>query len=83
MTLDEAKQRFNNFGCTFTLDEARQDVHILLEKIYTDFEVEKQATKSCTNCQSYNAHGEYSKCKLHISTALGCLYNNFSVWRKR
>ena len=49
----------------------------------TALEAQIQATKSCTNCQSYNAHGEYSKCKLHISTALGCLYNNFSVWRQR
>ena len=39
--------------------------------------------KCCQNCQSYNAQGEYSKCHLHISTALDCLENNFSVWRLR
>ena len=49
----------------------------------TALEAQIQATKSCTNCQSYNAQGEYSKCHLHIYTTLSCLENNFSVWRQR
>ena len=54
-----------------------------LNDYYLNLEAQIQATKSCTNCQSYNAQGEYSKCHLHIDTALNCLDNNFSVWRQR
>lgn len=49
----------------------------------TALEAQIQDTKSCINCQSYNAQGEYSKCHLHIYTTLDCLDNNFSVWRQR
>ena len=38
MTREEAKQTFDSFGKTFTLDEARKDTHILIDKIYDDFE---------------------------------------------
>ena len=54
-----------------------------LNDYYLNLEAQIQATKSCTNCQSYNAQGEYSKCHLHIDTALNCLDNNFCVWRQR
>lgn len=38
ITREEAKKAFDNFGKTFTLEEARQDVHILLDRIYDSFE---------------------------------------------
>ncbi len=44
MTLEEAKKAFDSFGKTFTLDEAREDVHVLLETIYSGF------TRSCDTC---------------------------------
>ncbi len=37
MTREEAKQIFDSFGKTFTLDEARKDAHALIDKIYDDF----------------------------------------------
>ncbi len=35
----KAKERFDNFGKTFTLDEARKDVHILIDDIYKDIDI--------------------------------------------
>ncbi len=34
----KAKERFDSFGKTFTLDEAREDVHILIDDIYKDID---------------------------------------------
>ena len=36
MTRKEAKTIFDSFGKTFTLDEARQDIHDLIDKIFDD-----------------------------------------------
>lgn len=43
MTRDDAKKRFDSFGKTFTLDQARQDVHILIDAIYDALEAEIRA----------------------------------------
>lgn len=45
MILEEAQQKFDSFGKTFTLEEARQDVHNLIEEIYDYFE-----NRTCENC---------------------------------
>ena len=43
MTREEAKQKFDNFGKSFTLEEARLDTHILIEQIYDAHEAELKA----------------------------------------
>ena len=82
-------QSLNDFqqqqiSCMQSEIEAKDDE---IDSLKSDIEKMKccqiQATKSCTNCQSYNAQGEYSKCHLHIYTTLNCLENNFSVWRAK
>lgn len=44
---DEAKSMFDNFGKSFTLDEARQDVHLLIDRIYNS--LDKQFEKEIEN----------------------------------
>ena len=36
MTREEAKQKFDNFGKSFTLEEARLETHTLIDQIYDD-----------------------------------------------
>ena len=43
MTREEAKQKFDNFGKSFTLEEARLDTHILIDQIYDAHEAELKA----------------------------------------
>jgi len=62
MTRKKAKKQFNSFGKTFTLDEARLDVHVLLNRIYDDFE-----SRICENCRYCDK--ESGQCKiLYINT---------------
>ena len=56
MTREEAKQKFDNFGKSFTLEEARLDTHILIDQIYDAHEAELQEltqVKSCEGCKHY------------------------------
>ena len=46
MTRQKAKQTFKNFGKSFTLDEARQDINILIDKIYDEHD-----SQVCKNCK--------------------------------
>ena len=43
MTREGAKQKFDNFGKSFTLEEARLDTHILIDQIYDAHEAELKA----------------------------------------
>ena len=43
MTREQAKQKFDNFGKSFTLEETRLDTHILIDQIYDAHEVELKA----------------------------------------
>lgn len=48
---DIAKKIFDSFGRTFTLDEARQDVHLLIDRIFRD-------RGSCDTCRHLK-YGEF------------------------
>ena len=52
MTREEAKQKFDNFGKSFTLEEARLDTHILIDQIYDAHEVELKAKDERIEAQS-------------------------------
>ena len=43
MTREEAKQKFDNFGKSFTLEEAKLDTHILIDQIYDAHEAKLKA----------------------------------------
>ena len=64
MTRDDAKKRFDNFGKTFTLDQARQDVHILIDMVY-DYH-ETRLEKACEILQNANMaeiERHFAECK--------------------
>ncbi len=48
MKLQKAIQHFDSFGKSFTLDEARADVHLLISNIYNDFE-----SRKCEDCEHF------------------------------
>ena len=52
MTREEAKQKFDNFGKSFTLEEARLDTHILIDQIYDAHEAELKAKDERIEAQS-------------------------------
>jgi hypothetical protein len=76
MTKEEAKNRFDNFGHSFTLDEARQDIHILFDKIYdaheasdktkderiAELEAMVEKMKCCGNCNNTEFDGGFGTC---------------------
>ena len=51
-TREEAKQKFDNFGKSFTLEEARLDTHILIDQIYDAHEAELKAKDERIEAQS-------------------------------
>ncbi len=70
MNREEAIKLFNSFGKSFTLDEARQDIHILIDRIFNEFEAQ-----TCQNCKHAYVGEETYKgdivaycCKLNIGT---------------
>ena len=74
MTRDEAIKKFDSFGKSFTLDEARKDVHILIDDIYDDLE-----TRICENCEfgsiaedTWNGNPVTYSCKYGVGDFLVC-----------
>ena len=85
MTREEAKQKFDNFGKSFTLEEARLDTHILIDQIYDAHEAELKAKDEAYAKlqQAYdNLTAQYQKdvnelkAKLEPKTCDGCEYED-------
>ena len=77
MTKEKALISFDSFGKTFTLDDARLDIHILINKIYDDFE-----SRICVNCKfvEQNALNRYYcswEAARHSENKVGFVLKNF------